>query len=392
MGLIQMKSPDRIDVFLVAAEPSGDQLGREVVDYLKSISSEYKFAGIGGRSMQEIGIKSAIDTTPLSVVGLFEGFKVWTKAIKLANQAVDEILTVDPKVVVLIDSWGFSLRIAQRLRKRAPEIPIIKLIGPQVWATRSGRAKTLAATVDHLLCIYDLETPYYKKHGLKTTVIGVPALARTLKGDGKKFRTDNGIRDDRKFLLVLPGSRSSEMDMVAPVLVDAAQRIKNAVPDLIVKSVPASTVREDYEKKFNTGKTEGSFPIIDEQDKSDAIAAADLTLVCSGTASTEVAIQETPMIVAYRSGWLTWVLARGLLYQRHHVTLLNIVSDDQEIIPEFIQTRLRAGLIAKSGISMLNNPDRLKEAVILQNQALKRMKAGERPPHHIAGDAILEYL
>lgn len=387
-----MKSPDRIDVFLVAAEPSGDQLGREVVDYLKSISSEYKFAGIGGRSMQEIGIKSAIDTTPLSVVGLFEGFKVWTKAIKLANQAVDEILTVDPKVVVLIDSWGFSLRIAQRLRKRAPEIPIIKLIGPQVWATRSGRAKTLAATVDHLLCIYDLETPYYKKHGLKTTVIGVPALARTLKGDGKKFRTDNGIRDDRKFLLVLPGSRSSEMDMVAPVLVDAAQRIKNAVPDLIVKSVPASTVREDYEKKFNTGKTEGSFPIIDEQDKSDAIAAADLTLVCSGTASTEVAIQETPMIVAYRSGWLTWVLARGLLYQRHHVTLLNIVSDDQEIIPEFIQTRLRAGLIAKSGISMLNNPDRLKEAVILQNQALKRMKAGERPPHHIAGDAILEYL
>lgn len=387
-----MKSQDRIDVFLVAAEPSGDQLGREVIDYLKSINSEYKIAGIGGRSMQEIGIKSAIDTTPLSVVGLFEGFKVWTKAIKLANQAVDEILAVDPKVVVLIDSWGFSLRIAQRLRKRSPEIPIIKLIGPQVWATRSGRAKTLAATVDHLLCIYDIETPYYKKHGLKTTVIGIPALARTLKGDGKKFRIDNGIREDRKFLLVLPGSRSSEMDMVAPVLVDAAQRIKNAVPDLIVKSVPASTVREEYEKKFNTGNTEGSFPIVDEQDKCDAIAAADLTLVCSGTASTEVAIQETPMIVAYRSGWLTWVLARGILYQRHHVTLLNIVSDDREIIPEFIQTRLRAGLIAKSGISMLNNPDRLKEAVILQNQALKRMKVGERPPHHIAGDAILEYL
>lgn len=384
-----MNSPPKTDVFLVAAEPSGDQLGREVVDYLRSIKPNLTFDGIGGSSMREIGIQSNIDPSPLSVVGLFEGFKVWAKAIDLAKQAVDEIIEANPKVVVLIDSWGFSLRIAQRLRKRSPKIPIIKLIGPQVWATRSGRAKTLASTVDHLLCIYDIEQPYYQKHGLKTTVIGVPALSRTIKGDGKKFRSDNGIPNNQKFLVVLPGSRKSEMDLVAPVLLDAAKRIQESVPNLIVKSVPADTVKDYYRQKFQSYET---IEVIDEACKVDAVAGADLAIVCSGTASTEVALQETPLIVGYRSGWLTWAIARGLLYQRHHVTLLNIISDDQEIIPEFIQTRLRAGLISKTGIAMLGSEERLKQAVILQNQALKRMGVDEKPPYQIAGETILEYL
>lgn len=384
-----MNSQTKTDVFLVAAEPSGDQLGREVVDHLRKINQNLRFAGIGGSSMREIGIHSNIDTSPLSVVGLFEGFKVWSKAVDLAKQAVDEIIESNPRVVVLIDSWGFSLRIAQRLKKRSPKIPIIKLIGPQVWATRSGRAKNLASTVDHLLCIYDIEQPYYEKHGLKTTVIGVPALSRTIKGDGEKFRNDHGIGSDQKFLLVLPGSRKSEMDLVAPVLLDAARRIQESVPNLIVKSVPASTVKNYYQQKFQSYET---IEVVDETRKTDAIAGAGLAIVCSGTASTEVALQETPLIVGYRSGWLTWAIARGLLYQRHHVTLLNIISDDREIIPEFVQTRLRAGLISKTGIAMLESDERLKQAVILQNQALKRMRVEEKPPYQIASEAILEYL
>lgn len=384
-----MSSSTKTDIFFVAAEPSGDQLGREVADYLRSIDSNLTFVGIGGSAMREIGIQSDIDTSPLSVVGLFEGFKVWPTAVRLASLAVDQIIDARPKVVVLIDSWGFSLRIAQKLRKRSPDIPIVKLIGPQVWATRSGRAKTLAATVDHLLCIYDIERPYYERHGLKTTVIGVPALSRTNKGDGQKFRKEHGIGDDQKFLLVLPGSRKSEMNLVAPVLVEAAQRIKEAVPNLVVKSVPARTVEEYYRQKF---QSYNSIEVVDEADKRDAIAGADLAIVCSGTASTEVAVQETPLMVGYRSGWLTWAIARGLLYQRHHITLLNIISDDQEIIPEFVQTRLRSGLIAKKGIAMLNSEERLKEAVILQNQALKRMKVDEKPPYQIASEAIMSYL
>lgn len=384
-----MNLQKKTDVFFVAAEPSGDRLGREVADYLHSLDSSLVFAGIGGATMQEIGIQSKVDPSPLSVVGLFEGFKVWGTAVKLANLAVEEIIEAAPKVVVLIDSWGFSLRIAQRLRKRSPDIPIIKLIGPQVWATRSGRAKTLASTVDHLLCIYDIEQPYYEKYGLKTTVIGVPALSRTTKGDGEKFRAERGIQQDQKFLLVLPGSRRSEMDLVSPVLLDATERIQNAVPDLIVKTVPSRTVKEYFLQKFKKYK---SFEVLEESQKNDAIAAADLAIVCSGTASTEVALQATPMIVGYRSGWLTWAIARGLLYQRHHVTLLNIISDDQEIIPEFVQTRLRAGLISKTGISMLTSEERLKHAVIVQNQALKRMRIAEKPPHQIAGEVISEYL
>ena len=376
-------------IYMVAAETSGDLLAREVVEDIRRRNPDAHISGIGGGELASVGIESAIDISPLSILGFVEGLRAYGDVVRLADAAADAIIADDPDVVVLVDSWGFMLRVAQRVRLRAPNIRLVKLVGPQVWATRPGRAKTLASVVDHLLCIHDLEVPFYEPFGLKTTVIGNPAISRHVQGNGSSFRAGQSIPEDTKLVLVLPGSRPSEIKRVAPELVSAAQALKSNDPNLKIVFMPASNVATQFREDF-PGVASWSIVSSDPGARYDAMAAADLALACSGTVTTELAMQDTPMIVAYKTGWITWALARGLLYSKTHITLLNIVSDDQPIVPEFVQTQQKADLIAAAAQDWFTDPDKLLAQLNRQRIALDRMKEGDRDASEIAAGVILD--
>lgn len=376
-------------IYMVAAETSGDLLAREVVEDIRRRNPDAHISGIGGGELASVGIESAIDISPLSILGFVEGLRAYDDVVRLADAAADAIIADDPDVVVLVDSWGFMLRVAQRVRLRAPSIRLVKLVGPQVWATRPGRAKTLASVVDHLLCIHDLEVPFYEPFGLKTTVIGNPAISRHVQGNGSSFRAGQSIPEDTKLVLVLPGSRPSEIKRVAPELVSAAKALKSNDPNLKIVFMPASNVATQFREDF-PGVASWSIVSSDPGARYDAMAAANLALACSGTVTTELAMQDTPMIVAYKTGWITWALARGLLYSKTHITLLNIVSDDQEVVPEFVQTRLKSDLIAAAAQDWLTDPDKLSAQLDRQRIALDRMKEGDRDASEIAAGVILD--
>jgi len=376
-------------IYMVAAETSGDLLAREVVEDIRRRNPDAHISGIGGGELASVGIESAIDISPLSILGFVEGLRAYGDVVRLADAAADAIIADDPDVVVLVDSWGFMLRVAQRVRLRAPNIRLVKLVGPQVWATRPGRAKTLASVVDHLLCIHDLEVPFYEPFGLKTTVIGNPAISRHVQGNGSSFRAGQSIPEDAKLVLVLPGSRPSEIKRVAPELVSAAKALKSNDPNLKIVFMPASNVATQFREDF-PGIASWSIVSSNPGARYDAMAAADLALACSGTVTTELAMQDTPMIVAYKTGWITWALARGLLYSKTHITLLNIVSDDQPIVPEFVQTQQKADLIAAAAQDWLTDPDKLLAQLNRQRIALDRMKEGNRDASEIAAGVILD--
>jgi lipid-A-disaccharide synthase len=376
-------------LYFVAAESSGDLLAREVIDRIRTKKPDVHVSGIGGGEMASIGIVSPIDISPLSVLGLFEGLKAYGTVVKLADIAADAIIADAPDVVVLVDSWGFMLRVAQRVRERAPHIRLVKLIGPQVWATRPGRAGTLAATVDHLLCMHEIESPFYEPFGLKTTVVGNPALSRHQWGKADAFRSGHGISPAAQVILVLPGSRRSEIKRVAPALVEAARILKESDPDREIVMAPAASVAGEFAEAF-PDVADWAKISTDPSERYDAMAAADLALACSGTVTSELAVQGTPMIVAYKTGWVTWSLARGFLYQKRHITLLNIISDDQEIVPEFVQTKQTPDLIAARALYWLTNPEILAQQRAAQQIALSRMKEGDRDAAEIAADVILK--
>lgn len=369
-----------MSLYFVAAEASGDLLAREVAEAVRAKSPQTDIRGIGGPELAAIGIQSPIDIAPLSVLGFVEGIKAYGDVVRLADAAAEDICKVKPKAVVLVDSWGFMLRVAQRIRARDPSIRLVKLIGPRVWATRPGRAKTLAATVDHLICMHDIEAPFYEPFGLPVTVIGNPALTRTGKGDAAAFRARHGFAPDQKLVLVLPGSRNSELAKVAPVLLDAARRITTRRPSARILIQPAASIRDAFASRHPDAANWATI-LTDPAERYDAMAASTLVLACSGTVTSEVALQGAPMIVGYKTGWITWALARGLLYKKTHITLLNILNGDQEIVPEFVQTRLHAEPIAGKALQWLSDPALLAAQRDRQNTALRAMvREGEPPP------------
>ena len=187
---------------------------------------------------------------------------------------------------------------------------------------------------------------------------------------------------------MLPGSRRSELAKVAPALVEAARQIKAEMPDVRIFISPAGNMIEAFDDAFPDVSAWADVLRVPEE-RYDAMAAADLVLACSGTVTSEVAMQDTPMIVAYRTGWLTWALARGLLYKKRHITLLNIVSDDSEIVPEFVQTRQRPELIAEQSIAWLKNPAALGKQKETQREALDRMRGDGASAAEISAEAIL---
>lgn len=376
-------------IFIVAAEASGDALGTDLIDALRARAPDCVLAGVGGAAMASRGVESAFDIRSLAVLGLIDGLKAYPRVIRLADAAADAATAFAPDTVVLIDSWGFTLRVAQRLRARLPGVKLVKYVGPQVWASRPGRARTLAATVDHLICIHDFEVPFYAPFGLACTVSGHPALGRYRKGDGAAFRARHAL-GDAPVLLVLPGSRGSELRRTGPVLFAAAGRLQARIKDLRVVAVAARAIAADV--RASAAAQGYTVLVVDEEEhKEDAFAAATAALAVSGTVTTEVGLQEAPMVVGYRLGWITWALARLFLYRAPFITLMN-VSAGREIVPEFIQTRCTAHNLAQAAAPLIESPVARARQVAAQNGALASMGRGGRPAADIAAEAVLSVV
>lgn len=376
-------------IFFVSAETSGDLLSAEIVDVLRVREPDVKISGIGGEHLAARGIVSPIDVSELAIVGFVEGIKIYKRVVELADAAADAIVEAAPDTVALVDSWGFTLRVAQRVRARAPNIRLVKIVGPQVWATRPGRAKTLAATVDHLVCIHAMEAPFYEPYGLPVTVMGNPALSRGHKGNRQAGRASFGATEDRPLLLVLPGSRRSEIDAIAPELLGAAQLVKQRRSDVQVVVHPASNIRPYFIEKYPDIESWARLSDPDA-DRFDIMASADYALACSGTVTSELAMQETPFLVGYHTGWLTWALARFLLFKPAHITLLNIAAGDKEIVPEFVQTKFKAEAMADVAIQRLNDETARQAQISAQKKALAAMGEGQLQSADIAASVLLQ--
>lgn len=375
-------------VFLVAAEDSGDAIGADVIDALRAKAPGIRISGIGGERMKARGASSDVDMSGLAVLGLFEGLKAYGRVKKAVEDVADVIAAADPDSVVLIDSWGFMWRVARALKLRGVRAKRIKLIGPQVWATRPGRARVLAQWVDHLLCIHPFEQPFYVQWGLPTTVIGNPALHRLPKGDPQRFRSRHGMTPDTTIIGLLPGSRKSEMRSVAPVLMAATRIVRASDPKRQVVCMVAPSVA----REVTTMAAEQDFPItlvMDDSEKADAYAAMTVAIACSGTVTTELAAQGAAVVTGYKLGWITWALLRGFMFKSKYSALVNVAAD-REVIPEFIQTRFNAQNIAGAAEQRLSDPKLLEDQRAAQREAIRIMSGDGRSAADISADTILK--
>jgi lipid-A-disaccharide synthase len=378
-------------IMLVAAEASGDALGAGLAAALKArLGDEVRFVGVGGPKMAAAGIESPFDIAELSVLGVFEGVRAYPRVVRRVGQTADLARRERPDVAVLIDSWGFTLRVAHRLREVLPGLPLIKYVGPQVWASRPGRAKTLARAVDLLLTIHSFDAPYFEGAGLKTVFVGNQALAKDFSGaDAGRLRTRIGAAPDDPILLLLPGSRPSEIVRMLPIFERAAERLVADRPHLRLVLPVAATVAPAVRAGV-AGWRHRPILIEDDQGKDDAFVAATVALACSGTVSTELALAGRPMVIGYRLGAMTYQVLKRLI-RTPYVTLLNVAAG-AEIAPEFIQHACTGEALAAAVAARLDDPALRDRQVQAQFAALDRMGRGQPNPSALAADAVIGVL
>ncbi len=325
-------------IFLVAGEPSGDVLAAELIEPLQArFGKKIEFAGVGGPAMAGQGIHSPIAMSQLSVLGYIEGIMAWWRITKLARETAQYAAAFEADIVVLVDSWGFSLRVAQALRKLRPETLLIKYVAPQVWASRPGRAKALAAAVDHLLTIHSFDAPYFEKAGLPVTFVGNAVLSRSKnKGDGKAFRKSLHMAEKTKVLLVLFGSRQAEFERLHEPFMHTVQQLCAAHPDLLVVAPLSAAIATRVRAAAADDPRLQNVVLLDEDSKENAFAAADVALACSGTITTELALAGVPMLIGYKIGPLSWFVLKNFFLRTPYVSLVNVAADAM-IAPEFLQ-------------------------------------------------------
>lgn len=377
---------------LVAAEASGDDRGAGLMAALKRRlgPNGVRFVGVGGARMAEEGLVSPFDIAELSILGLLEGLLAYPKVVRRADETAALAAREKPDVAILIDSWGFTLRVAQRLKAQQPALPLVKYVGPQVWASRPGRAATLARSVDHLLSIHAFDAPFFEKEGLPVTFVGNSALNVDFSAaDPERLRQRLGIRPDADLLLVLPGSRPSEIARVLPAFGEGVRILKAERPGLEVV-IPAAPTVAALVKAQVAGWVDKVHVVEGEAAKLDAMKAATVALACSGTVTTELALAGAPMVVGYRLGPVTYAILKRLI-RTPYVTLFNIAAQDF-VAPELIQDDCNGPRIAREIALRLDDAGAREQQVAAQCKALDKMGRGGPDPSEAAALAVLEVV
>jgi lipid-A-disaccharide synthase len=378
-----------LTIFLIAGEPSGDAIGARLMAALKvPTAGAVRFVGVGGERMEGEGLASIF---PMSDVSLFGAAEVIPKAplvFRRVRQTVAAIREARPDAVVTIDVPGFAFRVVQRLG--AVETPLIHYVAPTVWAYRPGRARRIARFLDHLLVLLPFEPPYFEREGLGCTYVGHPVLEEGAGGgNGSSFRARHGIPAQAPLLVVLPGSRRSEVGRLLPVFGEAIARLAPRFPGLRLAVPTVAAVRDEVAAAaagwaVPATVTEGA------REKYDAFAASHAALAASGTVALELGVAGVPMVIAYRMNLLSAVWLR-LLLRVKHVTLINIVLD-RGVVPEFLQNRCRPGPIARAVAELLaGNPARERQLEGIR-EAMAHFDVGNEVPSARAAATVLAVI
>lgn len=369
-------------IYLIAGEASGDVLGARLMAALRAARPDLKFAGVGGGAMAQAGLDSLFPLRELSLMGLLEVVPNLRRLRRRLGQTVADIAARRPQVVVTIDSPGFTLRV---LRAAAPlGIRRAHYVAPQAWAWRERRVKRFPGLWDSLLCLLPFEPAFFARHGLAATFVGHPVLeCGADRGDAGRFREKFAVAADQRIVTLMPGSRSTEVGRLLPVLEQTLVLLADRVPGLVpVVPVAAPVARAVTEA--TAAWPNRPIVVTSEQDKHDAFAASAAAITKSGTSTLELALAGVPMLVTYRVNPLTAAIARQLVLVKY-ASLVNILAD-REIVPELIQERCRPDLLAAMLAELITDPaaaarqkqayaaviDSLKPAAGLPSQAAAR--------------------
>jgi len=376
-------------VVLVAGEESGDRLGASLIAALRSrLHGRVRFSGVGGTHMAGEGVTSPFPIGELAIIGFSSIPARLPGILRRIRTAAEAIIAARPDVLVIIDSPEFTHRVARRVRRSAPQIPVIDYVCPSVWAWRPGRARAMRAYVDHVLALLPFEPAALQRlGGPPCTYVGHPLIEQVGALRPNAAEAARRLADPPR-LLVLPGSRSGEIQRLAPVFGAAVGEVAGTVGTLevVVPAVPrlAGAVRAAVR----------SWPVpvrvvTDPADKHAAYRTARAALVKSGTSTLELALAGVPMVTAYKVSWLEEQVARRMI-RLPTVILANLVLGEQ-VVPEFLQADCTAGRLAAALLPLLSDRPERRRQIAAFARLDSVMGLGEGSPSERAAAVVADY-
>ncbi|QWT20512.1 lipid-A-disaccharide synthase [Bacillus sp. NP157] len=384
-------------IALIAGEDSGDQLGADLIDALRARYPDARFIGIGGRRMVARGFESWFDIRELSVMGFAEVVKHLPRLLTLRKALVGRLLETRPDVTIGIDAPDFNLGVERKLK--AAGLRTVHYVSPSVWAWREKRAAKIGESAERVLCLFPMEPPIYAKHGVDARFVGHP-LADTfpMVSDRAGARDALGLAHDAPVLAVLPGSRPSEIERIGAIFIDAARRVAEAMPNLRIV-VPAANERVHARLAELLAGFPGTPPLLIDGRSHEAMLAADVVLLASGTATLEAMLAKRPMVVGYRVSPTSYRIAKALRMLKTDVySLPNILAracglGRALIVPEFMQDDCTADNLATATLALLGDSERrgaIVAAFEFLHQELRGGLEGHAADH--AADAITDFV
>jgi lipid-A-disaccharide synthase len=323
-------------IALVAGEASGDTLGAALIGALRRRFPSAEFAGVAGPKMRAAGCVGWHSIDELSVMGLTEVVTHLPRLLRLRRALRTRILDWRPDVFVGVDNKEFNLGLARQLKGAG--LATVQYVSPQVWAWRPGRARTIGESVDLLLCLFPFEPEFYREYGVRAAFVGHPLADQIpMEVDRAGARAALGIAPGARVLAVLPGSRRGEVDKLAEPFARAAELLARRYPGLVcVAPMVTPALRDAFATRCERFAPGAAVRMLDGNARG-ALAAADVALVASGTATLESALSKRPMVVAYRLGAVTAFILRTLgLVKVRHFSQPNLLAKS-ELVPEFFQ-------------------------------------------------------
>lgn len=383
------KSENPPIIWILAGETSGDELGAKLIKALRHFNPDLQFLGVGGPRMQEQEMKILFPMQDLAVMGLVEVLpKIWTLSKRL-NQAVKHIETIHPDIIVTIDSPGFSLRLLKKVQSLS--IPRVHYVAPQVWAWHENRVKKFPGLWEKLLCLFPFEENFFLKHGIKAQFVGNPIIETEIHhANADDFRSEHHIDPLQPILLLMPGSRRSELPKLMPVFKKTLILLKQTKPELIAV-LPTSPLARHYVERIIEDWPVKPLVIHEKKDKYNAYAAAQIALTKSGTTTLELALAHIPMIVTYRVHPITAMIARHMI-QVPFVAMVNLLAQ-KEVVPELLQENCNPVKLAEKVIEFLDDKNMVQKQKKAFIQILNALKAPHhQPPSYEAAKEILELM
>lgn len=374
-----------IRIGIIVGEASGDALGEGLIAGLQKRFSQLRFEGVLGPKLCALGGKQLFDMERLAIMGIVEPLKRLPELLSMRRQLIKHFIKNPPDVFIGIDAPDFSLSVEKALRKKS--IKTVHYVSPSVWAWRQGRIKGIKKSVDLMLTFFPFEKDFYDKHGVAAVTVG-HSLADSIpmEVDRQAARAQLGLKD-LPTLAILPGSRMSEVSHMTALYLQAAQKLKQQLPQLqFVVPLASNKVAE----KFHTIKEEVAPELevvcLDGQAQC-AMTASDAVLITSGTATLEAALVKRPMLVAFKAGWLSAVIVRRM-YKLPYFSLPNIILGEH-FVKELFQEEVTIENIVPELLKLFESTDYQKQ---VQEKFSAIHKALKQDADKIAADAVTNLL